>query len=194
MAEKGLQKIESVTLADGKVVAHERGLVFGKRLKYEEWEALGRQLQRIEGAVQFWIGDWLNYGEARFGEKYAQAVQETTGRAGGTLANLAWVAGRIETSRRREGLHFGHHQAVAPLEPAEQDRILDAAAQAGLTVHQTREAVKDFRLRLEGAHPPAADLRAEFEALLKRLEAVACPACGGKGRLMVQCQCGGVLR
>ena len=32
----------------------------------------------METAVQFWIGDWLNYGQQRaYGEKYSELVGET---------------------------------------------------------------------------------------------------------------------
>src|SRR4030042_3269726 len=41
--------------------------------------------------------------------------------------NAAWVASRIESSRRREDLGWSCHAEVAPLEPADQDRWLDRA-------------------------------------------------------------------
>jgi len=49
----------------------------------------------------WWVGDWLNYGEARYGEMYSQAI-EITGYASQTLADAKWVASRIEPSRRHE--------------------------------------------------------------------------------------------
>ena len=37
--------------------------------------------------------------------------------------DAGWVAGKVETSRRREGLSWTHHREVAGLEPKEQDRL-----------------------------------------------------------------------
>jgi hypothetical protein len=34
------------------------------------------------------------------------------------------VSSRVELSRRRDNLSWSHHREVAPLEPAEQDKIL----------------------------------------------------------------------
>ena len=50
------------------------GLVVRGTPKFEEWENVRGGSPEAEGAVQFWIGDWLNYGEHTYGEKYAQAV------------------------------------------------------------------------------------------------------------------------
>jgi hypothetical protein len=38
-----------------------------------------------------------------------------------------WVAGKIETSRRRDVLSFSHHKLAAAMEPPVQDRWLDRA-------------------------------------------------------------------
>lgn len=60
------------------------------------------------------------------GEKYAQAI-DVTGYEYGTLQNFGWVAGRIETSRRRDVLSWSHHAEVAALEPSEQDCLIRGA-------------------------------------------------------------------
>jgi len=44
-----------------------------------------------------------------------------------TFRISGWVAGRIEVFRRLNSLSWSHHQAVAALEPKEQDRFLDLA-------------------------------------------------------------------
>ena len=41
---------------------------------FDEWESVGAFLHQVDGAVQWWIGDWLNYGEKAYGEKYSQAL------------------------------------------------------------------------------------------------------------------------
>jgi hypothetical protein len=45
------------------------GLLLRPGMDFAEWESLGHTLGRMEKAVQWWIGDWLNYGEREYGEK-----------------------------------------------------------------------------------------------------------------------------
>lgn len=106
---------------------------------FEQWEEVGKFIKKSGQSVQFWLGDWLNYGESEWGEKYSQALEETD-YALGTLQNSAWVAGRV--SRRHENLSFGHHQNVAHLEPVEQEKWLKKAEDEGLTVHEMRKLMK----------------------------------------------------
>ena len=58
------------------------------------------------------IGDWLNYGERRYGETFAQGVN---GYSVQTQMNAKWVSSRYEFSMRIENLSFTHHQIVAAL-------------------------------------------------------------------------------
>src|SRR5262245_25847386 len=81
---------------------------------FEEWRQLGLWLRHCEGALHFWIGDWLNLGERRWGEKYTEAIEQT-GFEYGTVRNAKYVAGRIEVSRRRDSLSWSHHYEVAAL-------------------------------------------------------------------------------
>lgn len=126
------------------------GLVLSRNLTFDEWAAIGSTLGTMERGMNWWIGDWLNYGEHAFGEKYTQAVQET-GRDRDSLANLAWVAGRIELSRRRDNLSFTHHTEVASLEIAEQDRFLDAAELNEWSTRALREAVQATKRAIPAA-------------------------------------------
>lgn len=119
----------------------EKGAIFNADLSFEEWQAIGGTLRYLEKSVLFWIGDWINYGEKKYGEKYAQAI-ESTGYNQGTLQNAAWVASNVEISRRREDLPFSHHQEVASLDPKKQEEILAIAKTSNLTRQQLREVVK----------------------------------------------------
>lgn len=117
------------------------GLIINGQPNYEQWEAFGCALKHLEGAVHWWIGDWVNFGESAYGEKYSQAIG-ATGFAYGTLRDDAWVAGQYELSRRRDKLEWGYHREVANLSIDEQNRLLDRAEQEGWTRHQLREAKK----------------------------------------------------
>lgn len=123
------------------------GLVLNRELSFDEWTQLGAGLQRLEGGVQWALGDWINYGESRYGEKYTQAVDDT-GYTYQGLADLAWVATRIAPSRRRERLRFSHHREVAALEPDEQDQLLAAADEGRWSVQAIRESVRTFKAQL----------------------------------------------
>jgi hypothetical protein len=124
-------------------------LTLPEDLEYDHWERIGRQLQRADMAVQWWIGDWLNFGERKYGEKYAQAIEET-GRAMQTLKNYAYVARQIETSRRRDVVDFSTHAEVASLEPEDQERVLAKAAKE----HQSRNTVRREAEKIKRAKKP----------------------------------------
>jgi len=119
-------------------------LSFRGDLPFAEWQEVGIQLRKIESGVNWWIGDWLRYGEHRYGETYAQAVEQTD-LAYQTLANTVWVAGKIEPSRRREKLSFKHHAEVAALEPDEQDALLGEAEHRKWNSMELRRAVQTYK-------------------------------------------------
>ena len=77
------------------------GLLLPDDFTYDEWAVLGGSLQTVAKAWQWWIGDWLQYGEQKYGEKYAAAI-EVTGHEYQALANAAWVAGQVQFSSREE--------------------------------------------------------------------------------------------
>lgn len=88
------------------------GLRISGNPNFDDWCEFTEKLQILEGATQWSIGDSLNYGESRWGEKYAQAVEEGPLKHG-TLRNYAWVAARIDLSLRSDKLTFAHHQEIA---------------------------------------------------------------------------------
>ena len=85
------------------------GLVIGENMTLEQWQQTGQFLRRIEGAVQWWVGDWLCFGEKKYGETYEKALEETDYDYI-TLRNMKWVSSAIEMSRRRDNLSEGKSQ------------------------------------------------------------------------------------
>jgi hypothetical protein len=53
-------------------------------------------------------------------------------------------AGRVEMSRRRDNLPFGHHQVVSSLEPEQQDYYLDLAAMDSIYGNPPTNAIGEF--------------------------------------------------
>jgi hypothetical protein len=113
-------------------------------LHLREWVEAGRRLGATARCSQWWIGDWLHYGAARWGEKYKDAAR-VTGYDIQTLKNIAYVASRYAPSRRRDHLAWSHHETVAALEPGDQDRWLDLAAAEKLSVADLRLEVRTAR-------------------------------------------------
>tara|TARA_R100000664_G_scaffold12647_2_gene20319 strand:+ start:1881 stop:2480 length:600 start_codon:yes stop_codon:yes gene_type:complete len=93
---------------------------------WEEWFKAGVVLQAIHKHINFWIGDWILYGENKFPDTYSQAVF-LTGKSDTTLRNCAWVASVFPAVERRD-LSWTHHLEVAGMEnTADRDHLLDKA-------------------------------------------------------------------
>jgi hypothetical protein len=112
-----------------------------RQLTVAEWVQQGRCLGSVARASGWWIGDWVRYGNAKYGEKY-DAAARVTGYDVHSLMNMAYVASRFEISRRREKLSFSHHGELAALSPDEQERWLDRAELEGLSVHRLRHELR----------------------------------------------------
>jgi hypothetical protein len=105
------------------------------------WRRVGQQIALLSSSSAWWLGDWLIYGQARFPDRYKQAVEETS-LDYQTLRNYAWVARKFPVSRRRDTLSFQHHAAVASLPTAEQDLWLDRASAGRCSVAELRARLK----------------------------------------------------
>jgi hypothetical protein len=112
---------------------------------YEEWETYGRGLARVGAAFYFCLGDWLNYGEKAYGEKYAQGMAET-GLDYQTLKNAKWATKKVELSCRQD-LSFQHHIDVASLRPEDQSILLLSAKKNDISEKDFRSVVKAYKRR-----------------------------------------------
>jgi hypothetical protein len=123
----------------------------------------------------WWLGDWIHYGNAKFGEKYSRAFK-ITGYDPQTLMNMVYVASHFEISRRREELSWSHHETVASLKPDEQDRWLSRAIDHKLSVADLRLELRSWRkAQKELPNPATTDATAEE---CTGIMSVACPNCG----------------
>ncbi len=119
------------------------GMTVVGRPSFEAWQQCAVPLRQVEAGVQWWIGDWLNFGKRAYGEKYRQAM-EVFGLKLQTLANYASVSKAFKkTSRRREVVTWSKHASVAGLKTEkEQDRLLSITVKEKLTDAQVRKAVR----------------------------------------------------
>lgn len=151
------------------------GITVHKQLSFADWAGMGTWLEQIEKGIQWWIGDWMVYGEERFGEEAAQAV-DATGWSIATLSQYRWVCQSVPRRNRRADLSFFHHREVAHLPPPEQKAWLAKAAQGDDDgVPWTTERLKvEVRAAKTGVSPDlyvvvAAKDHADATALLERM-------------------------
>jgi hypothetical protein len=140
-----------------------------REIDLAEWTAVGRHLGAIGRRGQWGLGDWIRYGNAKFGERYTRAAR-ITGYDVQTLTNMVYVASRFEISRRREILSWSHHETLAPLELREQDHWLDRA-------ERERLSIADLRIELRGSRRRRKTGSARAQAR-GGADALVCPSCG----------------
>lgn len=120
---------------------HESGLDPIGQPTFEQWLACGDFINKSQEAIHFWIGDWLNYGERTWGERYKDALERTKYDYQ-TLRNDKWIASRIPPERRKKELSFSHHQEVADLPSEEQEELLHKAADEDMNRSDFRKLVE----------------------------------------------------
>jgi hypothetical protein len=167
------------------------GWTAGADLSYDEWLRQGSRLGLAGRSAAWWIGDWVRYGTARYGSKYAAATR-VTGYDRQTLMNMVYVSTRFQISRRRENLSWSHHAELAALDLEDQERWLNRATADRLSVRDLRQellSVKQPPGRSNGrraappngkpsARSPTADrgsVAASANAAAERM--VVCPHC-----------------
>lgn len=130
-------------------------------LDAREWIAAGQRLGAVGRCIQWVLGDWLAYGNEKFGERYARAAK-ITGYDTQTLMNMVYVASRYDVSRRREKLSWSHHETLAALPVETQEHWLGIAAERRWSVADLRTMLRQSRSSGEEEAgieegPPAAD-------------------------------------
>ena len=79
-----------------------------KNLSEEDWILFGSGLGKIEGAVQWWLGDWWAYGEHAYGKR-KELFEEGAPFEDlnfQTVKQYGFVAGNIETCDRSHVLYL----------------------------------------------------------------------------------------
>jgi hypothetical protein len=113
-------------------------------------------------------GEWLNdqneeeakRKKRKWGTKYSMALQ-LTGLEYQTLKNCVYVYEKVELSRRRDKLSWSHHSEVAPLNPSEQEELLERAERENWTRSELREAVRQIKKSAPDEPEPSVGFVAE---------------------------------
>lgn len=113
-------------------------------LEFEQWNQIGIQLESVTQHIQWWWGDWLNFGESRYGEKY-QAAVEKFGLNLNTAQQYAWVAREYETCDRSQ-VSWTHYKVAAGMQDkAERAQVLELAGREHWSVARLRLEIKVAR-------------------------------------------------
>ncbi|MEO6702188.1 MAG: LmbU family transcriptional regulator [Jatrophihabitantaceae bacterium] len=126
------------------VAIRANGLVLPQSMPFDTWQLLGRQVLSASESMSWWIGDWLVFGEHTYGNRYEEAIAQTS-LDYQTLRNYAWIAKKFPMSRRRDALSLGHHSEVAALTEAEQDAWLNRAERFGWSRNDLRRKLRAAR-------------------------------------------------
>lgn len=145
------QEIEATRPGNAKLENNQ--LIIKEEITKKEWKELGCYLSHLQGNVQFWIGDWIRFGDKKGyyvnGNVYDEAI-EITGLERQTLQAFKWVAERTSLTRIKD-LSFNHHRQVAALGESEQIYFLNMAIQEKLSVAELR--LKIFYENAPGTTP-----------------------------------------
>jgi len=144
-------------------------------LASNEWLRQGRWLGALARGAGWWVGDWVRYGNARYGERY-QLAARITRYDRHSLMNMAYVASRFEMSRRRESLSFSHHAELAAFPVSIQEHWLDRAESKRLSVRALRAELRQ-ETRIERQAQPGPDGGPTRRTQDAGPEVV-CPSCG----------------
>jgi len=135
-----LQAADDGSIDGGQFIVTPVGLIFKDTATRADWESAPALIKKLENATTWAIADWCAQGEKKWGESYTN-LAEMTGYKVHTLENMAYVAKRVEFSRRKEKLSFSHHAAVASLDPDQQIKQLKDAIDGEWTVTELRYAI-----------------------------------------------------
>jgi hypothetical protein len=108
------------------------GLIIDEGATLDQWEYVGGVLRQMDAAMQWLVGDWVNFGEHEYGKTYQQ-IADLTGYEIKTVYTYAEVARKVQFPIRMGKLSFAHHQLVAPHhdDPDLQARFLQIAIDEG---------------------------------------------------------------
>jgi len=120
-------------------------LKFENDTTYEQWVEVGNSLMQATQNIMWWLGDWWNFGEHKYGELAAQALSMNIPYS--TFSSAAAVSRAIPIERRVPDLSWSHHKEVAFIDDEDvQDSLLLESVNNGFTTKGLRQKVKDYKV------------------------------------------------
>ncbi|MDO8679147.1 MAG: hypothetical protein Q7R30_11375 [Acidobacteriota bacterium] len=110
------------------------------RPTYEETQGAFDFVTRAVRCSGFWMVDMIRYIESRedFGDARDALISAETGLTEGSVKVYRSIGKRVPPANRVEGVPFGHHIVVAPLEADEQIEWLEKSKAEGWTGTELR--------------------------------------------------------
>ncbi len=124
------------------------GLNLPDDLPEAEWAKIGQKLVRGNQVIQWWIGDWAQFGagnpSANGWRKKGALIEfcRLNGFNYNTLRGYSWVSGSIHLCLRRSNLEYSFFKEVADLSPKEQRKWLNRATEGDLSVADLRREIR----------------------------------------------------
>jgi hypothetical protein len=133
------------------------------------WAEYGRRFGRLGAGSNWWIGDWVRFGNARYDDRYKLAAK-LTGLDKKTLMNLTYVSSRFPFQNRRPEVSWSHHAELTAFADSEQRRWLARVATDRLSLRDLRQELRASRRRSGDAHSAPTDVQPA--------STLTCPTCG----------------
>lgn len=105
---------------------------------YDQHEAVGLFIDRVNEAGGWWKADWLDYAATR--KDWQDQVDENVPPA--TRRQYRYIRKAFPVSQRVDGLTFSHHAAVVNFAPELREKVLKTAVAEGWTTRETLAAAK----------------------------------------------------
>lgn len=158
----------------------EMGMVLKPGLSWKSAEIVADTLTRMDKTIAWWVGDFLNYAEKEYEDKYLQFVPD--GNKADTWRQYKWVSERIPIDYRRPELSWSHHRVVAKLELVHVAKYLEIAVNQKLSKSELEHRIKEL-------DPPPDPVKEDDknEATVidnPPIEAV-CPDCGARFEIVL---------
>lgn len=107
-----------------------------------EWLQAGRSLVAMKNSINWWLGDWLVYGENKFGDEIYNYLNHDL--AYKTILTIKKVCRAFPPDKRKGELSFSHHAVIAYIKDDEERfKYLDVAIEEKLSkdmlLHRVRE-------------------------------------------------------
>lgn len=146
------------SLSDDNFKFTSRGVEIVSPPTFQQCEKKVREINLLGKMAPIWRGDLLNYMENRWGEGYAQVLEET-GFSYQTIVNEKSVMRRVPSTVRQDGLYFTHYAQVASESHSNQERLLKKAKDEGLNTSEfTRVVRQEKRQASQGKIPEKVEM------------------------------------
>jgi hypothetical protein len=137
---------DRVTVLDGSI-----GLKLADNTPIEEQLRVLDWATTLSDHVGFMIGDVLNFGKTKWGDKYTAALNQT-GRAQSTLWAYAETARKIAPDKRVAALSFSHHREIMRL--GDEQKIATVLKEVGAQAEKgNAPTTKELRFKVQKLTP-----------------------------------------